>query len=135
MMEAFGFGEEWVLWIKRLTSISFFSILINGSPTRDFNPSRGLQQGDALSPYLYNILTEGLWRFIQQALSKGTIKRIKRHPLTDSVTHLQFVDDNFLMGKYSVREEKALKNVLKVFKEASWDHINLTKSQIFLFYT
>jgi hypothetical protein len=64
MLEAFSFAEEWVRWILGLVSTTFFSILINGSPSKNFNPSRGLRQGDPLSPYLYIILAEGLGRLI-----------------------------------------------------------------------
>jgi hypothetical protein len=49
---AFGFDHLWVEWILNLTSSAFFSILVNGVPSHPFSPSRGIRQGDPLSPFL-----------------------------------------------------------------------------------
>jgi hypothetical protein len=65
---AFGFALDWVDWILNLTSSAFFSILINGVPSRPFVPSQGIHQGDPLSPFLFIIMAEGLNRFIKASL-------------------------------------------------------------------
>jgi hypothetical protein len=43
MLLAFGFDQSWVSWILNLTSLAFFSILVNGVPSRPFSPSRGIR--------------------------------------------------------------------------------------------
>eukprot|EP00253_Pinus_taeda_P034694 PITA_34694 len=60
VLYAFGFDHNWVRWVMALVSSSSFSILVNGSPSEIFNPSRGLKQGDPLSPFLCILMMEGL---------------------------------------------------------------------------
>ena len=48
-------------------SIVKFFILINGSPSNFFGSSRGIRQGDPLSPLLFDIVMEGLSRMLDVA--------------------------------------------------------------------
>ena len=48
-------------------SIVKFSILLNGSPSDFFGNSRGIRQGDPLSPLLFDIVMEALSRMLDVA--------------------------------------------------------------------
>jgi len=39
ILDSFGFDQHWVNWISKLTSSTFFSILVNGVPSQPFSPS------------------------------------------------------------------------------------------------
>ena len=51
--------------------IRHYSIKINGKPRGNITPSRGLQQEDPLSPYLFLLCAEGLSSLISQAVECG----------------------------------------------------------------
>jgi len=44
------------------------SVLVNGSPTEEFKPTRGLRQGDPMPPFLFLVVAEGLAGLVRQAL-------------------------------------------------------------------
>ena len=49
-------------------------LLINGKPRGFIRPSRGIHQGDPLSPFLFLLCSEGLHGLIQHAANQGEIK-------------------------------------------------------------
>ena len=69
LMDLMGFGQKWCAWIKECISTPQVSILVNGSPTSEVPMSRGLRQGDPLSPFLFNIAVEGLNILLHRARS------------------------------------------------------------------
>ena len=70
-----GFGERWIKRIEWSISTMRFSVLINGSPSGFFQSSRGLRQGDPLSPYLFMIVMEVFSCLLRRAISGGFLSR------------------------------------------------------------
>eukprot|EP00253_Pinus_taeda_P015050 PITA_15050 len=134
MLLAFGFNATWARWIMNLISSPRFSILLNGSPSKSFRPSRGICQRDPLSPFIFVLMAEGLNRLLHSAISSQTLKGISLHGL-HPLSHQQFVDDTMLFGHPSSQEASAFKDLLSLFSEASGTSINATKSHLFFFHT
>ena len=60
IMEKLGFHDRWIsLMMMCIKSISY-SMLLNGEPKGLIHPTRGIQQGDPISPYLFLLCGEGL---------------------------------------------------------------------------
>ncbi|XP_034700238.1 uncharacterized protein LOC117925348 [Vitis riparia] len=68
-----GFGTKWREWIWSCISTAKFSVLVNGEPTGFFSSSKGLRQGDPLSPYLFIMGMEVLSALIRRAVEGGCI--------------------------------------------------------------
>ena len=60
VMEKLGFGIKWRFWIKGCLLNARAYVLVNGSPMKEFEISRGLRQGNTLSPFLLILAMEGL---------------------------------------------------------------------------
>jgi ribonuclease HI len=135
VLDAFGFDQGWVSWIMNLLTSTFFSILINGVPSKPFTPSRGIRQGDPLSPFLFILLAEGLGRYLRAAVLEGSLKGLPLHNLQPALSHSQFVDDTLLLNSPSDQEATKLRSILSDFTEASGMTLNLDKSKLFFFNT
>jgi len=67
IMTRMGSCTKWVRSIKGCLKLTSISILVDGSPTNEFIPQRGLRQGDPLVPFLFNIVAEGLTGLMREA--------------------------------------------------------------------
>ena len=132
MLEAYSFFQGWFEWVMNLVTTPFFSILLNGAPTRVFQSSRGIRQGDPLSPLLFILMEEGLSRLIKTQDENEELRGIKIHEGMDPQTHQQFFDDTMLMGHLSGQEARRFKRSLNLFTKALSLTVNPNKSQFFL---
>ena len=110
---------------------AFFLILVNGTPSQPFSTSRGIRQGDSLSPFLFIIIVEGLGRMLKAMQRNNQIRGLTLSNGMDLQTHQWFIDDNMLMGPSSVQEARGIKKGLDTFLEANGVEINKEKSQVY----
>ncbi|GJS39529.1 RNA-directed DNA polymerase, eukaryota [Tanacetum coccineum] len=92
ILKKFGFGKKWCKWIQSCLRSSRGSILINGSPTEEFQFYKGLKQGDPLSPFLFILIMESLHLSFQRVVDNGIFNGIKLSSSL-SISHLFYADD------------------------------------------
>ncbi|XP_056855386.1 uncharacterized protein LOC108844869 [Raphanus sativus] len=76
-----GFAERWINWVMSCIKTVSYSFLINGSPQGIVIPSRGIRQGDPLSPYIFILCTQVLSSLCDHAMEDGSLSgvRVSRH--------------------------------------------------------
>ncbi|GKV23016.1 hypothetical protein SLEP1_g32806 [Rubroshorea leprosula] len=130
MLFRMGFHVIWRGWIQECLRSSMISVLINGSPTRQFLAGKGIRQGDPLSPFLFLIVAESLNGLMFTAVEKELFKGVTIGNGATMVSHLQFADDTIFFGEASEDNIRVVKSIMRVFEMASGLKINFGKSQL-----
>ena len=89
-----------------------FEVMVNGGKSESFIPSRGLRQGDPLSPYLFILGQKVLSRLLDQELRSRNICGIKASPNGPAITYVMYADDIVLFLKAHPKEAHNIVNVL-----------------------
>jgi hypothetical protein len=126
MLKRCGFGAKWCSWISFCISSARFSVLVNGSPEGFFDSSRGIRQGDPLSPLLFVFVMEALSRMLSAGINDGLLEGFKVGNVT--VSHLLFADDTLIFCKDSPDQLAYLRSIFLLFEAASGLKVNLAKS-------
>jgi hypothetical protein len=113
-----------------VTSVQY-SVIINGSPVGDIRPSRGIRQGDPISPYLFIICAEALSALILRAEQRGAISGVPSSPRALKISHLFFADDSILFCKSNAVEWRRLMKILGIYENASGQKLNVNKTFVF----
>ncbi|GJR44479.1 RNA-directed DNA polymerase, eukaryota [Tanacetum coccineum] len=129
ILSKFGFGEKWRKWIHCCLHSSKGSIIINGSPTEEFQFGKGLKQGDPLSPFLFLLVMETLHISFQRVVDEGMYQGIKVGGLIN-LSHMFYADDAVFVGECSESNISSLIHVLDCFHKVSGLKINMSKSKL-----
>jgi hypothetical protein len=107
-----------------------FSVLVEGSPYGFINSSRGIRQGDPLSPYLFAIAMEYLTINLEMEFLKGNLSPI--YQIEPVVTHLIYADDILILTKATVQNATCIKHVFQNLNNITGLELNPKKTTLFL---
>lgn len=130
ILEQMNFHHKWIKWIKGIFETTRISVLVNGAPTQEFSPNRGLRQGDPLSPLIFNLVGEVLSLLLNKAMSLGLFDGISLPGCKLKLSHLQFADDVLLFISGGDQSLLGIKRVLQCFQILSGMKINFNKSHL-----
>lgn len=125
-----GFHSDFVEKLMVCITSVRYKVRINNRHTASFTPSRGLRQGDPLSPYLYIIYAEALSRYINHLSTTNKMLLPKIAPLGRRVGLLQFADDLLFFLQLNTRTLVHVGKIIQLFEEEAGQCINKTKSQL-----
>ena len=91
-----GFSENWIYLVMQSVKNGHLAININGSQGPYFETSRGVRQGDPLSPLLFDFVVDALAAMVNAARDAGHISRVVPHLIENGVNLLQYADDTII---------------------------------------
>lgn len=117
-------------WLRACVCTPSYMVGYNGTVNGYFKGTRGLRQGDPLSPYLFVIAMNCLSKLLTAASTEG---RIGFHPKTAStrLTHLSFADDLLIFIDGSLSSVQNVLQVLHEFELRSGLAVSVQKSSFF----
>ncbi|KAK0605468.1 hypothetical protein LWI29_027190 [Acer saccharum] len=119
MMRRMSFSEVWISNIMDCVSSVSYSFILNGKVRGNVAPSRGLRQGDPLSPYLFLLCAEGLSSLIERSKRRGSYSGFRCSRGGPKITHLFFTDDSLLFTRATLDEVSNIRRILDCYSRAS----------------
>ena len=128
LLHKMNFPSVFVNWIRVCISNTMFSVKINGVIFGYFKGTKGLRQGDPLSPYLFTIAMNAFSGFLA-AKPVGFKHHWRCKDL--GLTHLFFADDILLFAHGDRLSISHLMDSVKTFSLISGLYPSLQKSTVF----
>lgn len=126
VLKRMRFPPNLVGLIMRCVTTVKFSFLLNRCVYGEIIPTRGLRQGDPLSPFL----SQGFSSLFHSFEAMGRFSGVPIIPKQLSITHLFFADDSLIFFKATEGGARAIKEILHLYEKASWQQVNFLKSSI-----
>ena len=131
VLQAFHFPPKIIKIIMSCITSVNTSILVNGGALECFEASRGIRQGDPLSPYIFILCMEYLGHLIEHKCVNGYWVPLKASKDNLGFSYLLFANDIILCSKAEARGCEAILDVLGKFCRESGQKINLDKYRIY----
>jgi len=108
-----------------------YSIKINDSLVGFFPCSRGVRQGDPLSPLLFCLVEKVLSRGISKLMNDNKILHMTSPQGDLTPSHILYVDDIFVFCRGDNKSLRNLSIFLKTYGDFSGQYVNNSKSSFF----
>ncbi|XP_021715423.1 uncharacterized protein LOC110683373 [Chenopodium quinoa] len=130
-MKRGGEGKDGNVALKLDMSKAYHRVeWINGHISGSVTPSRGLRQGDPISPYLFLLYADAFSTLISKAANGNLIYGARICRNAPRVSHLFFADDSILFAKARVQEFSVIADIINKYERASVQNVNLSKTEV-----
>lgn len=125
-----GFCRKWTDWVMHCVKSVSYAVRCNGEVLETFKPSRGLRQGDPLSPYLFLFVADGLVSLLRKEMLDNTLTPIKIARNSPGISNLLFADDSLIFFKATVEQAETIKKVLHIFQKCTGQLLSENKCSL-----
>ena len=131
VLKCFGFNQIFCDWILTILHSAKLSININGKAVGFFRCSRGVRQGDPLSPLLFCLAEEVISRGIEDLVLHGRLTQIKATRSIYIPSHCLYADDILIFCKGTVANVKNITHLFDSYGKYSSQVVNAQKSKFY----
>ena len=132
VLSNFGFETTFIDWILAILKFARLSILVNGRAVGFFACSRGVRQGDPLSPMLFCLAEEVLSRALSGSVVRGRLTPMSYCRGTTFPTHVLHADDIMIFCTGLKRNIRELISIFNKYSAISGQIVNNSKSRFFM---
>lgn len=129
VLRSMGFPGKFVSWISACISSASFSCLVNGSSHRWFSATRGIRQGDPLSPTLFILVMQIFTALMHRDVAVGRITPFRCSDF--SFSHALYADDMMVAIRANKRSCRSIQQLLHQFTSLTGLKMNNSKSSIY----
>ncbi|XP_049399720.1 uncharacterized protein LOC125863746 [Solanum stenotomum] len=132
ILRKMGFDEVFIDMVWRIMANNWYSIIINGKRHGFFHSTRGLKQGDPLSPALFILGAEVLSRSLNRLHHNPHYHGFHIERRGPQINHLSFADDIIIFTSGRKHSLKLIIHTLATYERVSDQLINKAKSHFML---
>ncbi|XP_057779593.1 uncharacterized protein LOC130998178 [Salvia miltiorrhiza] len=126
-----GYDDKFINWIRIILHSARLSILYNSRLHGYFACSRGVRQGDPLSPILFGIAEDVLSALFKNCVASGHFTPMTMCRARPFPTHLFYADDILVFCKASEQNAQTIKNILTYYGSISGQLYSSEKSHLY----
>nr|XP_025664883.1 uncharacterized protein LOC112763420 [Arachis hypogaea] len=126
-----GFPQNFINLTLSCISTARMRVFWNGEELEEFSPTRGIRQGDPISPYIFVLCIEKLSQLISAAVEHDFWKPIRLKKDGPPISHLCFADDIILFAEANVDQANIINKCLEAFCKSSGQKVSKDKTRVF----
>lgn len=132
VLKKMNFSEVFIELIWRLIANNWYSILFNGQAHGFFHSTRGVKQGDPLSPALFIITTEVLSRALNSLFDRNNYQSFGLPKWSAKINHLAYADDIIIFTSAEEQSVYITMEIHRDYEKTSGQLVNREKSAFYM---
>nr|XP_009587095.1 uncharacterized protein LOC104084842 [Nicotiana tomentosiformis] len=132
VLRRMGFAEYFINMIWNLLANNWYYVLVNGQSSGFFESTRGVKQGDPLSPALFILSAEVLTRCMNKLFEDKKFIGYGMPKWTKPLNHLAYANDIIIFTSADTYSLTAIVKVLTQYEHTSGQLINKLKSSYYM---